>query len=48
MLGNVRDLSYQENVGDLDFKYLTEYGAVWKMQFPFGVSLLSQNTGYPD
>ncbi|EKM51869.1 uncharacterized protein PHACADRAFT_262258 [Phanerochaete carnosa HHB-10118-sp] len=40
LLGNVRDMAYQENVGDLDFKYMREYGAVWKMQYALGSKVL--------
>ena len=36
--GNVRELLYQESVGDLDFKFVKEYGTVWRMQHTFGVS----------
>ena len=36
--GNLRELWYQESVGDLDFKYVKEYGTVWRMQHIFGVS----------
>lgn len=36
--GNIKDFFYQDNVGDMDFKFLQEYGAVWRMFQPFGVS----------
>lgn len=35
--GNVRDFSYQNNVGDLDFRYAKEYGLVWRMGGALGV-----------
>ena len=35
--GNVRDFSYQTNVGDLDFQYAKEYGLVWRMGSALGV-----------
>ena len=35
--GNVRDFSYQTNVGDLDFQYAKEYGLVWRMGNALGV-----------
>ena len=37
LTGNVRDYAYQENVGDLDFKYGKEYGTVWRQASPLGV-----------
>lgn len=40
ILGNVRDFAFQENVGDLDFKYVQEYGLVWRMQQPLGAQVL--------
>ncbi|GJE98387.1 cytochrome P450 [Phanerochaete sordida] len=40
LLGNVRDLSFQENVGDLDFKYAEEYGTAWRMQYALGSKVL--------
>lgn len=46
MSGNVKNFSYQENVGDLDFKYVKEYGLVYRMGAPLGVghhSVLSSN-----
>lgn len=39
LTGNVRDFSYQTNVGDLDFKYAREYGLVWRMGGALGVRL---------
>ena len=35
--GNLRTFFYQGNVGDLDFKYVNEYGLVWRMGGPLGV-----------
>ena len=35
--GNIRDFSYQTNVGDLDFRYAREYGLVWRMGGAIGV-----------
>ncbi|GJE88905.1 cytochrome P450 [Phanerochaete sordida] len=40
LLGNVRDFMYQENVGDLDFRYFEEYGTVWRMKAPLGSDVL--------
>lgn len=37
-VGNVREFSYQKNVGDLDFKYLNEYGTAWRLRGPLMVS----------
>lgn len=37
LIGNVRNFSYQENVGDLDFKYVKEYGLVYCLGAPLGV-----------
>ncbi|GJE98388.1 cytochrome P450 [Phanerochaete sordida] len=40
IMGNIRDLSYQESVGDLDFEYLKEYGTAWRMQSTLGKPIL--------
>ena len=40
LLGNIRDYFYQESVGDLDFKYINEYGTAWRQTGPLGVSRL--------
>ncbi|KIP03776.1 hypothetical protein PHLGIDRAFT_31651 [Phlebiopsis gigantea 11061_1 CR5-6] len=40
LLGNVRDFSWQESVGDLDFKYYEEYGTSWRMQAALGKGVL--------
>lgn len=39
--GNLRTFFFQSNVGDLDFKYVKEYGLVWRMNGPLGVCALS-------
>ncbi|KAI0331166.1 PAH-inducible cytochrome P450 monooxygenase PC-PAH 4 [Cubamyces sp. BRFM 1775] len=36
LLGHEYDLSRQEEVGDLEFKWLREYGPTWKVHAPFG------------
>ncbi|KAI0661093.1 PAH-inducible cytochrome P450 monooxygenase PC-PAH 4 [Cubamyces menziesii] len=36
VLGHEYDLSRQEEVGDLEFKWLREYGPTWKVRAPFG------------
>ncbi|KAI0088170.1 cytochrome P450 [Irpex rosettiformis] len=38
--GNIRDFSYQTNVGDLDFQYARDYGLIWRMGGPFGRDVL--------
>nr|ADN06378.1 PAH-inducible cytochrome P450 monooxygenase PC-PAH 4 [Phanerodontia chrysosporium] len=40
ILGNIRDFSYQENVGDLDFAYMKEYGTAWRLKSSLGKSVL--------
>lgn len=40
-LGNIQNFYYQENVGDLDFQYMKDYGLLWRMSRPLGVSLVS-------
>ncbi|EKM52320.1 uncharacterized protein PHACADRAFT_260638 [Phanerochaete carnosa HHB-10118-sp] len=40
LLGNVREFMYQENVGDLDFKLLDEYGTAWRLKSPLGLNYL--------
>ena len=37
-VGNIRDFFYQNNVGDMDFQFVKEFGLVWRMGAPFGVS----------
>ncbi|KAI0826389.1 cytochrome P450 [Irpex lacteus] len=39
-VSNVRNFSYQENVGDLDFKYGKEYGLVYRVCAPLGQDVL--------
>ncbi|KAH9894916.1 PAH-inducible cytochrome P450 monooxygenase PC-PAH 4 [Cubamyces lactineus] len=36
LLGHEYDLSRQEEVGDLEFTWLKEYGPTWKVRAPFG------------
>ncbi|KAI0089028.1 cytochrome P450 [Irpex rosettiformis] len=38
--GNIRDFFYQDNVGDLDFKYAKDYGLVWRLGAPLGEDVL--------
>ena len=38
--GNLRDFPYQENVGDLDFEWVNEYGTAWRIGAPFGQDML--------
>lgn len=35
--GNIRDIAYQENVGDLDWKWMNEYGTAWRLRGALGV-----------
>ncbi|KAI0826243.1 cytochrome P450 [Irpex lacteus] len=39
--GNLRTFFFQSNVGDLDFKYVKEYGLVWRMNGPLGQDVLA-------
>lgn len=36
--GNYGDIGHQENVGDLDFAWVKEYGTAWRLPSPLGVS----------
>ena len=36
--GNMRDFFYQPDVGMMDSQYTEDYGLVWRMGAPFGVS----------
>lgn len=38
-LGNIREIPYQENVGDLDFRWVNEYGTAWRIGGTFGVRI---------
>ncbi|EKM51868.1 uncharacterized protein PHACADRAFT_262256 [Phanerochaete carnosa HHB-10118-sp] len=40
IMGNIRDMAYQESVGDLDFKYMKEYGTAWRLHATFGKPVL--------
>nr|BAL05189.1 cytochrome P450 [Phanerodontia chrysosporium] len=40
ILGNVREFTYQESVGDLDFRYMNEYGTAWRMKSILGSDVL--------
>ena len=35
--GNIHQIPYQENVGDLDFKWVNEYGTAMRVGGTFGV-----------
>lgn len=35
--GHLRDVALQESVGDLDFKWMKEYGTAWRLKGPLGV-----------
>lgn len=35
--GNTRDIGHQQSVGDLDFKWIREYGPTWRLHGPLGV-----------
>lgn len=37
LLGNLKDIPYQENVGDLDFQWVNEYGTAWRIGGTLGV-----------
>ena len=38
LTGNLKDFVYQKNVGDMDFQFMKQYGRVWRMRSPLGVS----------
>ncbi|KIP03775.1 hypothetical protein PHLGIDRAFT_129943 [Phlebiopsis gigantea 11061_1 CR5-6] len=40
LLGNIRDYFYQESVGDLDFKYVNDFGTAWRQTSPLGANVL--------
>ncbi|KIP01271.1 hypothetical protein PHLGIDRAFT_123499 [Phlebiopsis gigantea 11061_1 CR5-6] len=40
LLGNIREIAYQENVGDLDWKWLAEYGTAWRLRGPLLTNIL--------
>ncbi|EKM51202.1 uncharacterized protein PHACADRAFT_165799 [Phanerochaete carnosa HHB-10118-sp] len=35
------DFAYQRNVGDIDFKFVKQYGRVWRMESPMGMEVLA-------
>lgn len=37
LLGNITDYKYQNEVGDIEFQWLKEYGGAWKIHDPIGV-----------
>lgn len=41
LLGNIRDFPYQENVGDLDFRWVREYGTTWRIGGILGVRVVA-------
>ncbi|GJE93558.1 cytochrome P450 [Phanerochaete sordida] len=41
LYGNIKDFVYQQNVGDLDFQFMKEYGRVWRMRSPLGTDILT-------
>ncbi|GJE88903.1 cytochrome P450 [Phanerochaete sordida] len=41
LLGNVTDTLYQESVGDVEFKWLRDYGGAWRLKALLGANILA-------
>ncbi|TFY55977.1 hypothetical protein EVG20_g9114 [Dentipellis fragilis] len=38
-LGNLKDIQFQDQVGDVEFKWMREYGSAWRISACMGVRI---------